>query len=219
MNRILITGACGALGKAICETIHKNDESIQLIGLCHSKRDLLSYVDYHVVDQSMDGAVDALPTEIFNVDVLINNASMKPDVAISHKRDLDDFENHLQVGFLSHVALTHKCMKFLLKNKGSIVNILSSYTCEETPKGCAPYVSQKYALLGYTKALQEEYWLRGVKSYCVSPRVMDTPFLNDLPAQIKQGLLEQKCVEVYHVAEKVFELIHSQSEIKDNILI
>ena len=215
----MVTGACGALGRAICEIIHAYDNSIQLIGLCHSKRDVLSYVDYYDIDFAKSGVVETLPGDIFKVDVLINNASAKPDIAITHKRELSDFEKHLRIGFFSHVELTHKCMKSLLKSKGSIVNILSSYTCEETPKGCAPYVSQKYALLGYTKSLQEEYYARGVKSYCISPRVMNTPFLNDLPEQIKKGLLEKSGADVYDVAEKVFELIHGQPEIKDNILI
>jgi 3-oxoacyl-[acyl-carrier protein] reductase len=215
---ILITGACGALGTALCKEALRLD--FKVYALCREIKNRLDDIHYYSCDLSDSNAINKIPDKFFDIDVLINNASMKPDLQITHKREISDFSNQIDTGLLSSIKLTQRCIKSLLKKNGVIVNILSSYTIENMPKGCSPYIVQKYGLLGFGLSLQREYQDRNIFTYNVSPNVMETPFLNNLPEPIIEKLItsEQKTTPL-KVSHKIYELIQSKPKPTDNLII
>jgi 3-oxoacyl-[acyl-carrier protein] reductase len=67
---------------------------------------------------------------------------------------------------------------------GKIVFMLSSVCYGVPPKTLAHYTTTKYALLGLMKALAAEYADKHISINAVSPSMMDTSFLSELPAKL-----------------------------------
>jgi len=76
--------------------------------------------------------------------------------------------------------------KMSKKNYGKIVFMLSAYLLGVPPKFQSPYVTVKYALLGLMKELAVEYASKGIMVNAVSPDMMETKFLSELPDLIKE---------------------------------
>lgn len=64
---------------------------------------------------------------------------------------------------------------------GKVVTVLSSVTASTPPSFISPYVTAKYAQLGFVKSLAAEYAGKSVQINAVSPSMMETKFLMDMP--------------------------------------
>ena len=62
--------------------------------------------------------------------------------------------------------------------------MLTSCTINIPPKYLASYVTIKYALLGLVKALSAEYCSKGIEINGISPSMINTKFLNNIPELI-----------------------------------
>jgi 3-oxoacyl-[acyl-carrier protein] reductase len=79
----------------------------------------------------------------------------------------------------------------MAKNKyGKIVFMLSSYVVNEPPKYLNSYVAVKYALLGFMKALASEYAEKKININAVSPSMIETKFLTNIPDIVVQSNAE-----------------------------
>ena len=67
------------------------------------------------------------------------------------------------------------------KRHGKIVFMLSAYLLGVPPKFQSPYITVKYALLGLMRNLSAEYVSKGITVNAVSPDMMETKFLSNLP--------------------------------------
>lgn len=82
-------------------------------------------------------------------------------------------------------------MAGMSENKyGKVVFMLSSYVTNEPPKYLNHYVTVKYALLGLMKALAAEYAEKKININAVSPDMMETKFLLNIPELIVQANVE-----------------------------
>lgn len=97
------------------------------------------------------------------------------------------FESDINIALRSLVIILNTFLPEMSKNKyGKIVVMLTSYTTNIPPKYLASYVTSKYALLGLVKALSNEYADKGIQINGVSPSMMETKFLKDIPELIIQ---------------------------------
>ncbi len=220
MKTALVSGAAGALGTEICRGLLARGWSV--LGLHHATpppRDLTEKMRFHQADLGDENFAEQLPEEFFAVDALFHCASPRPDVAITHKRDLGDFDRHWRIGARAAAALYRKAAPQLLRRRGLVVLVLTSYTLEEAPKGLAPYLVQKHALLGLGLALRQEIQGRGVRVVCASPRAMDTPFLGDLPAAARAALAASVTLTAARAAEAILATAFATADPPDNLLI
>ena len=67
------------------------------------------------------------------------------------------------------------------KKYGRVVIMLTAYTIGTPPKFQSTYVTAKYALLGLMKSLAAEYRPYGVCINGISPGMIDTKFIEELP--------------------------------------
>jgi 3-oxoacyl-[acyl-carrier protein] reductase len=73
----------------------------------------------------------------------------------------------------------------MAKNRyGRIVFMLTSCTQNYPAKYQSSYVTVKYALLGLMKSLSVEYANKGITVNGVSPDMMETKFLSDIPEMV-----------------------------------
>jgi len=74
---------------------------------------------------------------------------------------------------------------------GRVVFMLSSVTFGVPPANMSHYVAAKYALLGLMKSLASEYANRMVTVNAVSPSMVETDFLCDIPEKIVELAAQQ----------------------------
>lgn len=101
-----------------------------------------------------------------------------------------DFEwNDFKISIITQIKSAYEIMhEFLPKmgkrKKGRIVFILTSNTLNIPTKYAIDYVTIKYALLGFMKALAVEYADKGICINAVSPSMIETKFLTNVNEKI-----------------------------------
>ena len=98
---------------------------------------------------------------------------------------MEDYELMMQVSVYSIVEILKSFLPEMQKQKfGRILLMLSAYVQIPDPKFAAPYVTAKYALLGLMKDVAAEYASKGITVNGISPQMIETKFLKDVPELI-----------------------------------
>ncbi len=99
--------------------------------------------------------------EKFNrIDVLVNNAGISMR-AMFDEMDVEAFEKVININFMGTVYCTKYAIKHLIKQKGSIVGVLS--VSGFTPLGArTAYCASKYAMSGFLETVRIENIKRGL---------------------------------------------------------
>lgn len=196
MNRtILVTGASSDLGMAYLwenegayEKIyaHYHRESEELLRLKErcGERLILLQADLSEPEEVQGLAVQlaeqkAAPTHVLHL------ASCAPRSVRFHKSEAEEYRRMVQVSVYSIIELLKAVLPQMQKQRyGRIVFLLSAYVTIDNPKYAAPYVTAKYALLGLMKDLAAEYAAKGITVNGISPQMIETKFLKDVPELI-----------------------------------
>ena len=93
---------------------------------------------------------------------------------------------HLQVQALSSLEIAKAFLPGMAKRGyGRVVFIISSVTLGMPPNAMADYTMAKYAQLGLMRSLAKEYGGKGVTVNAVSPSMVETPFIEGLPGNMR----------------------------------
>ena len=104
-----------------------------------------------------------------------------------HKNSWDSFQREIDTSLRSITMILQAFIPNMAKNNyGKIVFMLSAYLLGVPPKFQSPYITVKYALFGLMRNLAAEYATKGIMVNAVSPDMMETKFLSELPALIKE---------------------------------
>ncbi len=97
--------------------------------------------------------------------------------------DVDgDFGYGIGTSVMSAVSILQAFLPAMAKKKyGRVVFMLTAYVEGKPPKYLSPYITAKYALLGLMKSLAAEYAEKGITVNGVSPEMMETRFLREIP--------------------------------------
>lgn len=102
-----------------------------------------------------------------------------------HRSSVEEYERMMQVSLYSIVEILKSFLPAMQKAKyGRIVFMLSAYVRIPDPKFAAPYVAAKYALLGLMRDVAAEYASKGITVNGISPQMIETKFLRDIPELI-----------------------------------
>ena len=188
MNKsVLITGASGGIGEALCRefakagydvAIHYNSSKESALKL---KAELEESYKVKAVPIKADlrnsEEVKVLAETALNtfgkIDVLINNAGMAY-LTLFQLADEDKVKELFDINLMSAMALTKEILPSMIKNQwGRIINISSMWgiagaSCE------VHYSASKSALIGFTKALAKEVGPSGITVNCIAPGYIDT---------------------------------------------
>mgnify|MGYP002858580403 CR=1 FL=1 len=99
-----------------------------------------------------------------------------------HKDKWGNYDLAWSVSVKSIVIILQALIPMMTKTQyGRIVFMLTSNTVNNPPSFQSSYVTVKYALLGLMKALSSEYIKKGITVNGISPNMMETKFLSELP--------------------------------------
>ncbi len=203
---VLITGATSGIGKATAEIFAKNGHRIIATGRREDRLEELkadfenrfgTTVETLVFDvrnlESAQSALDNLPEELKNVDILINNAGLSRGLAPIHEGRLEDWETMIDTNIKGMLYMTRAIAPGMVeRRKGHIINISSSAGKEVYPGGNV-YCATKSAVEALTKSMRLDLYQHNVRVSQVAPgHVEETEF-----AKVRFDGDEARAAKVY----------------------
>ena len=130
-------------------------------------------------------ALGLMPTKVLHL--------AAPRLQMKRFKDLswDDLSLELAVQTASLAVLLQYCLPKMKKAKaGNVVFMLSSNTLGVPASSMSGYTIGKYALLGLMQSLVAEYRGTGIRFNGVSPSMIETGFLRDIPERLVEFAAE-----------------------------
>lgn len=179
---ILVTGATGAIGQAICRSlavegarvvIHYNRNRTAADGLLAAigGRGCCLAADLSIPDGAT-ALFDAAVKAAGRITGLVNNAGLRSEVAVD--APLADWQaiwdRELRVNFLSAVDLTRAAiLHFRSRGGGRIVNIASRAGQRGYVSNAMAYGASKAALINLTKSVAQSHGHEGITAVALAP--------------------------------------------------
>jgi len=184
VKNVLITGAEGGIGTALCRTFKKSGYRViasDVKKITHKEYDEIFRFDLHNFC-AQKSYRDNIIREIIKslegngLSVLLNNAAVQILRRIE-KIKRSEFHSTLNVNVLAPFLLAQKLLSELEMANGSVINIASIHSMLTKPE-FVMYATSKAALIGLTKALAVELGSR-VRVNAIAPAATATPMLLD----------------------------------------
>ena len=181
---IAVTGANGGIGRAICQALAEDGHSLHLIGrqseaLEALRTSLKNTAQHHCWQadlsdvRSIDALADAMLGTGVALDVLINNAGCSQFATLDDSEP-DALAMMLKVNTLAPMLLSRRLLPTLLRSEhATLINVGSSFGSIGYP-GFSGYCASKFALRGFTEALQRELADREIAIHYLAPRAVAT---------------------------------------------
>jgi 3-oxoacyl-[acyl-carrier protein] reductase len=213
---VVVSGGTGGLGRALC--LQFAEQGYHATALYHSDGNAARSLAAELEARRKSGA--CLRQDITSPippgswlgngenppDVLIHNACAPFTPGPLHLTDWEAFEAQLSVTLKGAYYCAKEALRLMVpRQRGTIVNVLSEGV-RTVPKGFSAYLSAKFALDGFTKALAKEYRGKGIRVFSVAPSFMLTPLTKDWNAAFQSGGAAPK-----EVAREIFDLVHDLS--------
>ena len=190
MNKIaFITGASAGIGEATAHILASNGYHLILNA---RRKDRIEKLAIDLKDQfgvnchclvfdvrlhtEVKNAIESLPLEWQNIDVLVNNAGLASGLAPIYDGDLNDWEAMIDTN-VKGLLYVSKYILPILKNKGSghIINI-GSIAGKEVYANGNVYCATKHAVDALSKGMRIELAPFGVKVTAIHPGAVETEF-------------------------------------------
>lgn len=201
-NYVLIVGASSAIG---CEIVRQiSDADTIILAHYHSGKGRLDALQAEIntriipiqADLSLEAGMDSLMASVTSYCAFPHKIIFiaSPGLALTRFKDLTwaNFKEQMDVQLCSSFKVLNRFLPEMAKAKyGKVVFVLSSYTLGTPPSAMAHYVTAKYALLGFMKSLSSEYAEKNICINAVSPSMLETGFLTQIPEKIVEFTAQQ----------------------------
>lgn len=171
--RVLVTGASGTFGRAICARL--SGLGARVVGLDAAPRpgDPVEVIACDVTDDAaVPAAVEAAIGRLGGLDLLVNNAGIGGP-APAELPPGDEVRRQLDVNLLGVWRVTAACADALVASRGRVIMLSSRMAVMQLPLAAA-YGASKRALVAYADALRMELGTH-VDVTCVYPSAVRSP--------------------------------------------
>lgn len=150
---------------------------------------------------------------------ILHLPALKGSIKRFSKMPWNDFEERINLSLRSIVSVLSFLLPLLVKRGGGkIIIMLTIHTAQKPLKGCADYVTEKFALLGLIKALASEYEDKNIIFSGISPGAINTKFNSDLPEFVlEQYAANSKSGDNLNVSDLLPDIEYLFSDKCDNI--
>jgi len=194
---LFVTGASSELGTALIEMVADNYDTIvahyrssasRLLPLEEKLGEKLVMVQADFADaMSVRKMLDFMAERELKPDHVVHLAAAPMENEKFKKLGWCDFAAATETDLRPIVDILGDFLPFMTKQKyGKVIFMLTSCTVGMPPKYKSVYTTTKYALLGLMKSLAVEYADKGITVNGVSPEMIETRFLDNLPDLIKE---------------------------------
>ena len=142
------------------------DYAIKVLDLCFDVRD----------EQQVAKAIEALPLEFKNMDVLVNNAGLAAGLSPIQDGNLNHWEQMIDTNIKGLLYITKHISKILIDNKkGHIINV-GSIAGKEVYANGSVYCATKHAVDALNKGMRIDLLPHGIRVSAVNPGMVETEF-------------------------------------------
>jgi 3-hydroxy acid dehydrogenase/malonic semialdehyde reductase len=186
---VFITGASSGIGSACA---HQFAQQGAKLLLCARRIEILEELaktlrekyntDLHIFKldvrdrEAVKQALNTLPDQWKNIDVLVNNAGLAAGLDTVQEGNIDDWEIMIDTNMKGLLYVTREVLPHMVaKNSGHIINIGSIAGHYTYPKG-AVYCATKYAVNVISNGLRMDLFGTKVRVSSVDPGAVETNF-------------------------------------------
>ncbi|HEY3132553.1 MAG TPA: 3-oxoacyl-[acyl-carrier-protein] reductase [Acidobacteriota bacterium] len=204
MNRVaLVTGGSRGIGSAIVEelarsqwkvafTYNSSEEAAKKIAAQLQEQGLAGFAYRADVrdHQRASEVVAEVQKSLGPIDLLVNNAGIKRDVAL-FRMDPSAWTEVIETNLGGTFNYSRAVIYDMIKRKsGSIVNVVSVSGMIGLA-GQTNYSASKAGVIGFTKALSKEVARFRIRINAVAPGFIQTDMLSDIPEETRKRLFAQ----------------------------
>ena len=184
-----ITGATAGIGKATAEIFAKNGYNIIITGRRKERLDEFSFYlkstfNVNVLTLNFDvrklreveTAVNSIPAEWKNINVLVNNAGLAVGLSTIQEGDIDDWERMIDTNIKGLLYVTRTIAPLMIaNNSGHIINI-GSIAGKEVYANGNVYCATKHAVDALSKSMRIDMLPHNIKVTAINPGMVETEF-------------------------------------------
>ena len=187
-KKILITGAAGGIGRALCSKFIENGCVLICTSTNNDKIDKLNNEFgnnhfYYKLDLSDINNI----SENFNlilkqhndIDILINNAAITDDNLFLRMKD-DQWNEVIKVNLNSNFHIIKNLLPKMIKNRSGCIIGISSVVALTGNPGQANYTASKSAMISMYKSIALEVAQRNIRFNIIAPGFIKTPMTDKL---------------------------------------
>ena len=190
MNKIaLITGATSGIGKATAMQLAEQNYDLIITG---RRKERLESFASEITDKfncklislnfdirnktEVDEAIDGLPDEWKDIDVLVNNAGLAAGADPIQDGLVDDWERMIDTNIKGLLYISKKVMPLMIaRKKGHIVNI-GSVAGKQVYANGNVYCGTKHAVDAITQGMRVDLLHHGIRVTQIAPGAVETEF-------------------------------------------
>ena len=215
-NLVLVTGASGGIGSAICKKFSEKKYKLILTSSSLEKLNKLKelygeqnyYYNLDLSDtKNLEESLNKIINNHKNISVLINNAGITDDGLILRMK-YSQWLNVLNTNLNSNFLIIKAILPSMISNKrGKIIGISSIVALTGNP-GQANYVSSKSGMLGLYKSIALEVARRNINVNVISPGFISSKMTDKLNEDQKNKYLNQIPLKKFGKPEDVASLVY-----------
>ncbi len=199
---ILITGATSGFGKAAAELFRSNGWKLILTG---RRRDRLQELQekfgaanvhiavFDVRDrQQVEAAIQEIPREFHDIDILLNNAGLALGLGPAQEADLDEWETMVDTNIKGLLYMTRRILPMMVaRGTGHVINLGSVAGSWPYPGGNT-YGATKAFVQQFSRNLRTDLQGTGIRVTNIEPGLAESEF-----SIVRFGGDAEKAAKVY----------------------
>lgn len=216
-KRILVTGATGELGRAICKRLASSGMRLILWGRDQERlNQLASELEQKVVESSLVDLSDsrrideALSRIVSDGEIYGFVHTAAPPLSyttVEDPKNQDSLHEHWSIGVAAFNRISQGLLRSMKKG-GCIVHVLSQFVLDSPPLKMSAYISAKMAAWGLIRAMAVELGPKGIRCNAVSPGMMNTPYSKEVSIRFKQVEAANNPMRRLCTVEEVAEVVN-----------
>lgn len=174
----IVTGANGEIGKKIVKKFSDNNYDVISIDVCKQNNcDKAFYCCDITSEENVLDVINSISKKYKKIDVLVNTAGICGKYNTTVNYSFDNFKKIYEVNVFGTFLMIKNILPLMIKeNHGSIINFgsvsgMRGYNYE------IGYGSSKWAVIGMTKNVANEYGKYGIRVNSISPGWVETDMM------------------------------------------
>lgn len=199
---VLITGATGGLGTAMCKELYKDGYTV--VGNYHTKEKADNWMAQMIAEgfdielfygdvsnyESTGKMIAEIEAKYGHIDTLVNNAGITRDGRLLNMK-VEDWHAVINTNLNSVFNCTRQVIQGMIeRNFGRVINI-SSVNGQRGQFGQTNYSAAKAGMHGFTKSLSMEVAKYGVTVNTISPGYIATDMVMAVPEKVLNQIVAQ----------------------------
>lgn len=187
MKTVFITGATSGIGKATAELLAENNFKLILCGRRKNRLEELerqlgkrTEVTTLLFDVSkrhqVKEAIDTIPEEFKNIDILINNAGNAHGLATIQDGNIDDWEAMLDINVKGLLYVSKAIIPNMIKNNNGFIVNIGSTAGKEVYRNGNVYCASKFAVNALNKSMRLDLNEYNIRVSAIHPGLVQTEF-------------------------------------------